>query len=132
MLEDEDMDADDMKKIKFLIKSLGMTENMDQHMLEDLMSGYTSSGISGRKLREWGTKMGKLDGSLMDAFIAHAKSPRVKVYQINDEGVEGVDEAFLDLFDPFTGQKDVFGIDERKRNLELDGFRKQVEYMRPM
>jgi tRNA nucleotidyltransferase/poly(A) polymerase len=132
MLEDEDMDADDMKKIKFLIKSLGMTENMDQHMLEDLMAGYTSSGISGRKLREWGIKMGKLDGSLMDAFIAHAKSPRVKVYQINDEGVEGVDNAFLDLFDPFTGQKDVFGIDERKRNLELDGFRKQVDYMRPI
>lgn len=132
MLDDEDMDKDDLKKIKFLIKSLSMDENMDHNMLEDLMSSFTSSGLSGRKLREWGTKLGGLDGSLLDAFVAHSKSPRVKVYKINDSGEEQPDDAFLDLFDPFTGQKDHIGIDERKRHLELDGFRKHMSFMRPM
>lgn len=132
MLDDEDMDQDDLKKIKFLIKSLSMEEHMDHNMLEDLMQGFTSSGMSGRKLKEWAMKLGGKDGNLMDAFVAHSKSPRIKVYKTMDDGSEEPDEAFLDLFDPFTGQKDAMGIDERKRHLELDGFRKHMSYMNPM
>jgi len=132
MLEDLGLDQKDMKKIAFLIKSLGMNENMDGNTLMDLTNGMMSSGISGRKLREWGTKLGGLDGSVVDAFLGFSKSPRVKVYKSSEDGQETIDDAFLDLIDPFTGQQDKDGIEERKRNLELDNFRKHMEYMRPV
>ena len=132
MLDDLELDAGDVKKIKFLIKSLGMSESMDHNTLDDLLNGYASSGISGRKLREWGTKLGKIDGSVIDAFLAHAKSPRVRHVKMNESGEEVIDPAFQDLFDPFTGQYDHVGLTERRKILELDGFRKHVEFMRPV
>ena len=130
-LDDLDMDKDDLKKIKFLIKSMGMTENMDGNSLDDLMQGYVSSGVSGRKLKDWGSKVGKLDPCLMDAFLAHSKSPRVKLYTDGEEG-EKINDIFSDLIDPFTGQQDHDGIKERQKHLELDNFRKHMEYMRPV
>ena len=132
MMDDLEMDEGDLKKIKFLIKSLGMNETMDHNQLDDLISGFTGSGLSGRKLREWGTKLGGLDGSMLDAFLAHSKSPRVKHMKVNPDGSESMDPAFYDLEDPFTGQRDHTGIAERRKMLELDGFRKHMEYMRPV
>lgn len=132
MLDDLGMDDKDMKKICFLIKSLGMNENMDGGTLMDLINGLMTSGVSGRKVREWGTKIGKIDGSLLDAFLEFSKSPRVKLYINGDDGEEKINDSFLDLVDPFTGQTDKSGIEERKKHLELDSFRKQLEYMRPV
>jgi tRNA nucleotidyltransferase/poly(A) polymerase len=132
-LDDLDMDKDDLKKIKFLIKSLGMTEDMDGGKLDDLMQGYTTSGVSGRKLRDWGSKVGGLDPCLMDAFVAHAKSPRIKLYTNNEEsGGETINNLFADLIDPFTGKHDHEGIKERQKHMELDNFRKHMTFMRPM
>lgn len=132
MLGDIGLESSDMKKIGFLIKSLKMSENIDGDSLSDLTNGFMSSGISGRKLREWGTKLGKLDGDLIDAFIGYSKSPRVKVYVSEEEGGEKIDDAFLDLVDPFTGDQDGQGIENRKKTLELNNFKKQLKYMKPV
>lgn len=131
-LADLGLDDQESKKIGFLIKALGMNENIDGERLMDLTNGYMSSGISGRKLREFATKLGGLDPSVVDAFLSYAKSPRVKHRVSGDDGSERISDEFLDLVDPFTGQEDANGIAERKRHLELDHFRKQVEYMRPV
>jgi hypothetical protein len=126
------MDDSDNQKVKFLIQSLGMNENMDGGTLDKLTQGYTGSGVSGRKLRDWATKVGGLDPCIMDAFIAHTKSPRVKLYDMDEEGKERISDLFADLIDPFTGQQDANGIEERKQHVELDNFRKHMEYMRPV
>lgn len=131
-LEDIGLDPKDLKKIAFLIKSLGINEGMDGNGLMDLTSGFMQSGVSGRKLREWGTKLGKMDGSVLDAFLNYAKSPRVKVYVAGDDGSERISSEFLDLMDPFTGKLDDKGLDERKKELELGNFKKSCEYMKPI
>lgn len=129
-LDDLGMDKKDMSKIAFLIKSLGMNETIDDSSLSDLMQGYLSSGVSGRKLREFATKLGGLDGCMVDAFLNYAKGPRVKVFRLGDDGSENVSDDFLDLIDPFTGEQDHKKIDERKRQLEYSNFKKQLEYMK--
>jgi hypothetical protein len=131
-LEDTGMDPKDLQKIGFLIKSLGVDENMDPDQLEELTTGYNSSGVSSRKLRDWGTKLGKKNPAIVDAFLSYCKSPRVKLYEKGDDGSEKVNGMFSDLIDPFTGQQDVEGIKERRKHMEHESFRKHMEYMRPM
>lgn len=131
-LEDLGFEDNEKKKIAFLIKSLGMNENLDGDRLNDLTTGYMSSGISGRKLREFATKLGGLNPSVVDAFLAYAKSPRVKHRVPGEDGSERVADQFLDLIDPFTGQEDAQGIAERKKHMELSNFKKHMEYMRPV
>lgn len=131
-LEDLGLDQKDMQKVRFLIKSLGMREDMDPESLNDLISGYTSSGISSRKLREFATKLGGMDPSLMDAFINYAKDARVKTHRVGPDGTESVDDAFQDLMDPFTNEPNHRAMDERKKHFEFQNFRKHVEYMKPM
>ena len=130
-LEDLGLEDNEKKKILFLIKSLGMNENLDGNRLNDLTTGYMSSGVSGRKLREFATKLGGLNPSIVDAFLSHAKSPRVKHRVSGDDGQEKITDDFSDLVDPFTGQEDMNGITERKKHMELDNFRKHMEYCRP-
>lgn len=131
MLEDLGLDSKDLKKVAFLIKTLGMSEDMDGNGLSDLMQGYMSSGVSGRKLKEFAMKLGGLDGSMVDAFLQHAKSPRVKAFMSADDGSEQLSDEFSDLQDPFTGQMDNNRLEERKKEMELRNFNKQIEYMRP-
>jgi tRNA nucleotidyltransferase/poly(A) polymerase len=131
-LEDLGLDPQDNKKIGFLIKSLGMKEDIDDNSLMDLTNGYTSSGISSRKLREFATKLGGLDPTLMDAFINHAKDSRVKQHKQGDDGQEMLDDNFIDLVDPFDGTPDNKRIEERKRSLEGQNFKKHLSFMRPM
>lgn len=129
-LEDLEMDPNDCKKIGFLIQSLGVNENIDADSLMGLIKGYMTSGVSGRKLKEWGSKIGKLDNDVLDAFIKHAKSPRVKMYLPSDDGTESISEDFADLVNPFTGQLES-GVDERKKEIELRNFKKCLKYMKP-
>jgi len=130
-LEDLGIDKQDMQKIKFLIKSLGIKEDVDGNNLMDLIQGYTSSGISARKLREFATKLGGINPDLMDAFVNYAKDPRVKQFKQGPDGQEGIDDNFKDLVDPFSGQPDARAVDERKKELELGNFKRHIEYMRP-
>jgi hypothetical protein len=130
-LEDLGFEGPELKKIGFLIKSLGMSENMDGNGLTELANGYMSSGISGRKLREFATKLGGLDPTVIDAFLSYAKSPRVKTRVADDSGAEHIADEFQDLVDPFTGQENHNAIEERKKHLELDNFRKHMHFMRP-
>lgn len=122
------LDNADNTKVTFLVKSLGLGDDLDEQSLQDLTSDFIKAGVSTRKLKDWTTKLGSANEELVDAFINHAKSPRVKVYVLKDDGQEGVSEDFQDLFDPFTGnpisQK---LIDERKRGMEYQSFKKQLE-----
>lgn len=130
-LGDLGMEPEELKKLTCLIKSLSMDEEMDENSLDDLTNCYMSSGLSGRKLRDWGTKCGGKSGHLMDAFLAHAKSPRIKLHIMGEDGQEKLNDMFKDLVDPFTGNRDEDGISERKKSEELKNFRKHMEYMRP-
>ncbi len=125
-LEDLGLDQKDLQKIGFLIKSLGINDKMDGNGLSELTTGYLSSGVSSRKLREFATKLGGLEGPTVDAFLSYAKQPRVKVF-MTKEGTEIVNDKFKDLVDPFTGAIDHKLMDERKKQLELESFKRQVE-----
>jgi tRNA nucleotidyltransferase/poly(A) polymerase len=129
-LEDLGLDKKDMQKIHFLIKSLGINDQMDGSGLSELTKGYLSSGISGRKLREFTTKLGKLNPNIMDAFLSYAKDPRIKPFRQGEDGQETLDDQFMDLVDPFTGKQDGQRMEERKKELELRNFKKHLEHMR--
>jgi tRNA nucleotidyltransferase/poly(A) polymerase len=131
-LEDLGMDKNMMKKIKFLIKSLGVNEDMDADSLSDLTNDFMGSGLSGRKLKDWGTKLGGVEEDVINAFLGHSRSPRVKVYVMDDDGNEEVSKDFIDLVDPFSGEQDKDSVNERKKELEHKNFRKHMEYMRPV
>lgn len=130
-LDDIGFDDKEKKKISFLIKSLGINPDLDEDNLNDLTNGYMGSGISGRKLREFATKVGKLDPSVVDAFLSYVKNPRVKHRISGDDGVEVISDEFKDLVDPFTGEEDSKGIAKRKKSLELNNFKNCVKYMKP-
>ena len=83
-------------------------------------------------MREFASKLGGLNPSVVDAFLAYAKSPRVKYHVAGEDGSEKISDEFQDLVDPFTGQEDAHGIAERKKSLELNNFKKHMEYMRPV
>ena len=124
-------DNSDMKKISFLINSLGLDPDISGDKLSGITNGFLSSGITGKKLKDWGTKVGGIDGDVIDAFLNYQKSPRVKVYFVGDDGEEQMDDMFADLIDPFTGEKDNDGIEDRKKHMELDSFKKHMHFMRP-
>lgn len=122
---------EDLKKVVFLIKSLGMGDTMDPDGLEDLTRSYMSSGVSSRKLKQWATKLGNKPESTVDAFLKHASSPRVQVYQNNSDGSEGVTEQFQDLKDPFTGTLNLEAVGYRKKQLELLNFKRLLADFSP-
>lgn len=121
-LSDLGMDKNDTNKITFLIKSLSMNDDLDPNSLSDLMNGYLTSGISSRKLKEFATKLGGLNSSLVDSFINYAKQPRVSIFS-GDQ----VSEAFKDLVDPFTGKIDYRSVDDRRKKQEFSMFKKILE-----
>lgn len=124
-LDDCGMDSSDVKKIKFLIKSLGIDDNLDKNLLYDLMNDYLTSGISGRKLKDFVIKLGGSDGNTIDSFLKYTKTPRVKVFQVNDDGEEIVSKEFQDLIDPFTGEIIDDEVNERKKDIEFYNFVKK-------
>lgn len=130
-LEDSGLDSETVKKVAFLIKSLGLSEDIDPMGLDDLTNGYMNSGVSSRKLKDWATKLGGLDEGLLDAFLAHSRSPRVRVYVVGDDGTEKINDEFSDLLDPFTGQINKDGLNERKKHLEYGNFHKHLGFMHP-
>lgn len=131
-LGDLKLDDNELKKISFLIKSLHMSDELDPNNLMDLVNDYTQSGISVRKLKDWGTKIGKKDPDLFDAFSDFAKSPRVQVYVSNDgDGSESISEPFADLVDPFNGLIDSSAMEDRKKNIEFHNFRKFMKKYKP-
>lgn len=77
-LKDYNWDKNDLRKILFLIKSLGIDPNTDHEYLDDLTRGYMGTGISSRKTKDWLTKIGGKDEKLANAFIKHLTSPRIK------------------------------------------------------
>ena len=78
------------------------------------------SGISTRTLRNWATKVAKKDDRIVDAFIQHVKSPRIKVFISEDNNQ--VSDDFKDLVDPFTGSVNPHLVEDRKKDLEYRNF----------
>lgn len=130
-LADTGMPPGMLKKLAFFIQSLGLREDIDEDELDNLTNGYRSSGVSARKLKEWGRKLGKLDERLIDAFIQHVKSPRVTMMVPDDSGQEVVHDAFTDLVDPFQGPMSNEFVDDRKRKLELMNFQRILQHAIP-
>lgn len=129
-LGDTGLDPESLSKISFLIKSLGLSENINPSQLNDLLNGYQRSGVTSRKLKEWLNKIGHVDGEVTDAFIHYSGMPRVKVY-INEDGSENVAPEFQDIFDPFTGEPNQKLLEDRKKSLEYKQFLKELEFMKP-
>jgi hypothetical protein len=129
-LNDTGMDAKDLQKIAFLIKTMGLNDNIDANGLMDLTNGYLTSGIPSRRVRDFATKVGGLDGGLVDGFLGYAKMPRIKIV-IHKDGNDEVSDEFQDLIDPFSGSVDQGLADERRRQMELDSFKNQLAFMRP-
>lgn len=129
-LSDLGLDEDDNKKIGFLIKSLGIKPDIDPMSLDELTRDYYSSGVSNRKLKDWTTKIGRIESPVIDAFLQHIKSPRIKVITIGDDGEEHIGEEFIDLIDPFTGERKEDLIEDRKKSLEYSNFKKHMHFMK--
>ena len=124
-LQDSGLDDDMLKKIQFLIKSLSLHDGIDDEGLEDLVNSFRESGISTRKLKTWAEKMGGMDPSLVDSFIQHIKTPRVKTMTHAENGEEMPNEQFKDLIDPFDQQPiSTEAVDRRRQQLELENFRR--------
>lgn len=113
-------DPNIIKKILFLIKSLNIIENIDENKLADLRNNYYESGVTTRTLKNWTTKIANKDENLINAFIEHIKSPRIKVYISEDNNQ--IHQDFEDLKNPFTGVLDVKEIESRKKKLEHRNF----------
>lgn len=122
---------EDLKKIVFLIKSLSMQDGMDEDTLQDLIQSYMQSGVSSRKLKTWATKLGGKHEGLVDAFLQHAQSPRVQSHTSKPDGTEAVAEEFADLKDPFTGELQHEAVEFRKKSMELENFRRILNFTKP-
>lgn len=129
-LNDMGMDAKDLQKVAFLIKTLGLNDEVDADSLSDLTNNYMTSGIPSRRLRDFATKVGGLDGGLIDGFLGYARMPRVKII-VHKDGTDQVADEFQDLIDPFSGEVDGSMADVRRRQLELDSFKNHLAFMRP-
>ena len=129
-LQDLGLESKDCNKIGFLIKLLNLGKDIDGEDLHNLTTGYLTSGLSGRKLRDYAVKLGGLNGGVIDAFLNYVKQPRVKIY-IQKDGGEHLADDFSDLADPFTGQIDPQLADQRKKDLELGSFHKSLHFMNP-
>jgi len=118
-----------LKKIMFLVNSLGLGESVDPSSLADLRNNYFGSGVTTRGFKNWSTKLAKKDERLVDAFIQHVRSPRVKIYS-SDETNE-IHEDFKNLVNPFTGKIDPVQVEEYKKQLEYRNFQEILKKHMP-
>ena len=112
----------DLRKIMFFIKSLQkLDNNMDEDSLEDLVQSYLQSGLSSRKLKMWACRIGGKTEELVDSFLQHVSSPRIRVYS---GGSTEPTDPFSDLANPFDGSINTEAADSRKRHMEWENFQR--------
>lgn len=109
-----------LKKIMFLINSLGISENVDPTTLSQLRNDYFGSGITSRGLKSWTTKIAHKDERLIDAFIEHVRSPRVMIYKSDTSN--DIHEDFKDFVNPFTGKLNPENVEDHRKQLEHRNF----------
>jgi hypothetical protein len=110
---------EDVKKIVVLVKTLGLSPEVDANTLGEITDAIMTSGVPARKIRAWLTKVGGKPDSLTDAFITYLNSPRVEPINSNGE----VTDAFVSLKNPFSGQLRTEDANKKKREMELQMFR---------
>lgn len=115
----EGVRPEDVKKIVVLVKTLGLSPDVDANSLAEMTDAIMTSGVPSRKIRAWLTKVGGKPDSLADAFVAYLNSPRVEPINGNGE----VTDAFVSLKDPFSGQLRTEDATQKKREMELQMFR---------
>lgn len=103
---------EDLKKILLLVNGLKLDQNIDPDSLDSLVKNYVSSGVSGRKFKQWLTKLGGKDEKLVDAFLKHAMSPRVET---------SMESPFSDVRLEFAEMQNF------KKALELKNFKQLLE-----
>jgi len=117
----EGFDPNIVRKIIFMVKSLGMNEGIDPDNLSDIHGKFLHSGVSTHSLKKWAKKAAE-HPEIVEAFIEYARKPRISYYV--GKGSNEVNEQFADLVDPFTGTLDFYKAEERKKNLEHQNFLK--------
>jgi tRNA nucleotidyltransferase/poly(A) polymerase len=120
-----------LNKIMFLIKSLKIDPMMDDSALDDMVQNYMTSGVSSRMLKQWATRLGGKQEALLDAFLSHAQSPRVRIHNNASEG-DDVDAEFQNFKDPFSGDLRREAADNHRRRLEWDNFQKHLRFHMPV
>jgi hypothetical protein len=92
-------------RVGFLHKILSLSPATDPDTLEKHMTDYKHSGVMDKAVEGWFSKNRKDAPHLIQAFLAHAKSPRVSAVKKNGEtGFPEVDPGFMDLFDQMSGK----------------------------
>ena len=117
---------DILNKVLFLTKSFGLHPSMNEDDLDELRNSFMSSGMTGRKFKEFAGKLGGKDDNTIDSFLNHANSPRVRVIIVKD-GEEVINKEFEDLHNPITKHPfDVDAVDRRRKKLEHGAFKKHL------
>ena len=114
------------KKLEFLVDMLNVEPNwIDADGLEGMMRKFLQSGLTNKDVIKFATKLGGKKPYMVEALIKHLNGPRVRVFKVDENGAETVEDAFADLISPFTGKptKDTLPeINERKKHMELNNF----------
>lgn len=123
-------------RVGFLHDILNLSPATDPDTLEKHLHSYKQSGIMDKAVEGWFSKNRKDAPHLIQAFLAHAKSPRINAVRKNGEtGFAEVDPDFMDLFDQMSG-KPKPGMEQevgkRKKNKEHANFQAVLKaIMRP-
>lgn len=67
-------EPDIVDKVQFLVHALGMNESLQQDDLVQMRTAFHTSGVSSRRLREWGA-IGNANQQLLEAFIEYSNMP---------------------------------------------------------
>lgn len=113
-------------RVGFLHNILNLSPATDPDTLERHMNDYKHSGVMDKAVEGWFSKNRKDAPHLIQAFLAHAKSPRVNAVRKNGEtGFPEVDPDFMDLFDQMSGKPKPgmeMEVGKRKRKKEHSNF----------
>jgi tRNA nucleotidyltransferase/poly(A) polymerase len=118
-------------RVGFLHDILNLSPASDPDTLDKHMTGYKTSGIMDKAVEKWWNQHNKGNPSLIQAFLAHSKGPRVQVVKKGDDtSFPEVDPDFMDLFDIMSG-KPKPGMEQevgkRKKSKEHQGFQNTLK-----
>jgi tRNA nucleotidyltransferase/poly(A) polymerase len=120
-----------LNKIMFLIRALKIDPMMDDSALDDMVQNYMTSGVPSRMLKQWATRLGGKQDALIDAFLTHAQSPRVRIHNSASTG-DDVAEEFQSFKDPFSGELHREAAYNHRRRMEWENFQKLVRQHMPV
>lgn len=101
-LEEGRWSNQEIRRITFLQKILNLNPKIEPAELDKLLRQYQQSGVMDQSLSSWWSSNNR-PKEILGAFLDYAKSPRVKLTNIDPEtGEENVHPDFADIIDPYT------------------------------